>query len=60
MIGGGATLDLDGKLFDIGLRFIMDMTKLEKDDTEMPDLDGSTFKDETKMWTLQLVVKYWF
>jgi hypothetical protein len=60
VIGGGATLDLDGKLFDIGLRFIMDMTKLEKDDTEMPDLDGSTFKDETKMWTLQLVVKYWF
>lgn len=60
VIGGGATLDLDGKLFDIGLRFIMDMTKLEKDDTDMLDLDGSTFKDETKMWTLQLVVKYWF
>lgn len=60
VVGGGAMLDIDGKMFDLGLRLIMDMTKLEKDDTEMPDLDGSTFKDETKMWTIQLVIKYWF
>lgn len=59
VVGGGATLDIDGKLFDIGIRFIMDMTKLQKDDTDYVDLNGSTFKDETKMWTLQFVVKYW-
>ena len=60
IVGGGAMLDIDGKMFDLGLRLIMDMTKLEKDDTEMPDLDGTTFKDETKMWTIQIVMKYWF
>ena len=66
ILGGGATLDIDGKLFDIGLRLVLDMTKLEKDNTDYPEFDsngvptGSTFKDETKMWTLQLVVKYWF
>jgi hypothetical protein len=60
VLGGGATLDIDGKLFDLGLRFIMDMTKLQKDDSDMLDLDGSTFKDETKMWVIQIVVKYWF
>lgn len=60
IIGGGAMLDVDGKLFDLGLRLVMDMTKLEKDDTEMMDLNGGTFKDETKMWTIQIVVKYWF
>ena len=66
VLGGGATLDIDGKLFDLGLRFIMDMTKLQKDDTDYPDFDingmptGATFKDETKMWVIQIVVKYWF
>lgn len=59
VVGAGATVDIDGKLFDIGARFIMDMTKLEKDNTDYPNLDGSTFKDETKMWAIQLVVKYW-
>ena len=53
-------LNLDGKLYDIGLRLFLDMTKLEKDNTEMPDLNGGTFTDQTRMWTIQLVVKYWF
>ena len=60
VLGGGAMLDIDGKLFDLGLRFIMDMTKLQKDNTDLTDLDGTTFKDETKMWVIQIVVKYWF
>lgn len=66
ILGGGATLDIDGKLFDIGLRLVMDMTKLEKDNKDYHEVDAdgqptaATFKDETKMWTLQMVVKYWF
>lgn len=60
VLGGGAMLNLDGKLYDIGLRLFLDMTKLEKDNTEMPDLNGGTFTDQTRMWTIQLVVKYWF
>ena len=60
IVGGGAMLDIDGKLFDLGLRLVLDFTKLEKEDVELPDLNGSTFKDETKMWTIQLVMKYWF
>lgn len=60
IVGGGATVDLDGNLFDIGLRLVLDMTRLEKNETEYMDINGGTFKDETKMWTIQLVVKYWF
>ena len=60
ILGGGAMLDVDGKLFDLGLRLVLDLTKLDKDNTELPDLNGGTFKDETKMWTVQIVMKYWF
>lgn len=59
IFGLGGSVNMGGKMFDIGARLILDMSNLEKDQGLYYDYDGNAFENETRMWTIQLNVGYW-
>ena len=62
VFGGGATLDMDGKALDIGLRVIVDMNAIEKNElVDMSALNGTYRKPvDTRMWAIQLSMAFYF